>query len=102
MATVAVARERGGIVARPVTDRMVLRAYLERDRLWGGQHLFHHHDLNFPTKHRRRGPARVPGAGRAGGPLRLLGPGGPRVPRARRGGRWGRRPLGGRRWRRRP
>ena len=34
MATVAVARDRGGIVARPVTDRMVLRAYLERDRLW--------------------------------------------------------------------
>ncbi len=34
MATVAVARDRSGIVAKPVTDRMVLRAFLDRDRLW--------------------------------------------------------------------
>jgi RimJ/RimL family protein N-acetyltransferase len=47
MATVAVARERGGIVARPVADRMILRSFLERDRLWAAYAICDLEDQEF-------------------------------------------------------
>jgi ribosomal protein S18 acetylase RimI-like enzyme len=47
MATVAVARERAGVVARPVTDRLVLRAFLERDRLWAAYAICDLEDQEF-------------------------------------------------------
>jgi RimJ/RimL family protein N-acetyltransferase len=47
MATVAVARDRAGLSAKPVTDRMILRGFLERDRLWAAYAICDLEDQEF-------------------------------------------------------